>query len=114
MDADKNVQISRTEWDQGFRRMSSGDSFAATIGEAASILFDCVDTDGDGQIAAEEFADWLCGHGVDRPNAIESFRRMDRKGAGTMSKDDIKVCVVEFFTSQDPEAPGNWLHGPWR
>lgn len=114
MDANKDGRITPAEWDQGWRQMSSGDTFALTIGQATSIVFDCVDTDGDGKVSAEEFANWLCGHGVDRPTAVESFRRLDRRSAGMMSKADMKECVEEFFTSQAPEAPGNWLHGPWR
>jgi Ca2+-binding EF-hand superfamily protein len=114
LDADKDGRITPEEWKAGWTQMASGDNFDTTIGKSTAALFDCVDTDADGLVSAEEFANWLCGHGIDRASAIESFKRLDRKGAGSMSKADIKVGVKEFFTSQDPQAPGNWLHGPWQ
>jgi hypothetical protein len=114
LDSDGDGHITPTEWDAGWRAMAGGDQFGSTIGAATSILFDCVDTDGDGSISADEFANWLCGHGVDRAGAVDSFGRLDRARAGRMSKADIKECVKEFFTSHDPASPGNWLHGPWQ
>ncbi|MFD5619714.1 hypothetical protein [Streptomyces yangpuensis] len=43
----------------------------------------------------------------------EAFHRLDRDGDGTVDPAEIDAAVVEFFTSDDPNAPGIWLYKPF-
>ncbi|WP_327381618.1 hypothetical protein [Streptomyces sp. NBC_01207] len=52
--------------------------------------------------------------GVPAQQMKEAFHRLDRDGNGTLDPAEIDAAVVEFFTSDDPNAPGNWLYGPFR
>ncbi|WP_314250768.1 hypothetical protein [Streptomyces sp. DSM 40907] len=51
--------------------------------------------------------------GVPAQQMQEAFHRLDRDGNGTLDPAEIDAAVVEFFTSEDPNAPGNWLYGPF-
>ncbi|WP_394436502.1 EF-hand domain-containing protein [Streptomyces sp. SGAir0957] len=71
------------------------------------------DLEGTGEIAPDAYRAFVLGQTprLPREEIEESFRRIDRDGNGVISKDELKQAVVEYFTSDDPEAPGNWLFG---
>ncbi|MFI9000530.1 hypothetical protein [Streptomyces sp. NPDC053541] len=41
----------------------------------------------------------------------EAFRHLDRDGDGTLTRAEVRTAVIEYFTSPDPNAPGNWYFG---
>jgi len=49
---------------------------------------------------------------IDAAAADEAFERLDLDGDGVISKDEFARLYLEFFTSEDPEAPGSWFWGP--
>ncbi|MCX4783590.1 EF-hand domain-containing protein [Streptomyces sp. NBC_01264] len=85
-----------------------------TLHEGACAWLSLCDTDGNGLIDLEEYQrlNQAIG-GLPAQQMEESFRRLDRDGDGTLDPAEIDAAVVEFFTSEDPEAPGNWLYGPF-
>ena len=36
---------------------------------------------------------------------------LDLDGDGTLSADEFTNAIIEYWTSRDPEAPGNWWTG---
>ena len=81
------------------------------IAEAARTVFDAMDADGDGTISVDEHRAFLRAYGVDDASASEHFARFDTDGDGSISRAEFEVLVVDFFQSNDPEAPGSWLWG---
>ena len=41
--------------------------------------------------------------------AREAFPKLNRNGNGGISKEEWMANLKEFYYSEDPQAPGNWL-----
>jgi Ca2+-binding EF-hand superfamily protein len=72
-----------------------------------------VDIDGNGRISPQEYALFLKAYNVDERLFDDIFRHLDLNGDGYLSRDEIFKLVREFYLSDDPQAPGNWLVGPF-
>lgn len=96
-------------------RSLSGDPAAAraTLGGIAETYLRIADIDQDGRVGPDEFLAFQRGHfpGFTEEDAAEAFRHLDTDGDGTLSPAEFTGAVVEFWTSQDPEAAGNWWMG---
>ncbi|MFD6877298.1 MULTISPECIES: hypothetical protein [unclassified Streptomyces] len=40
-----------------------------------------------------------------------AFAKLDTDGDGTLGREEIRRATEEYYTSEDPTAPGNWLFG---
>jgi len=67
----------------------------------SQFVFGLWDQDRDGRLSTDEYAKVLWCYGGTRDQAAEAFRRLDRGP------------IKEFYLSDDPEAPGNWLLGSY-
>jgi Ca2+-binding EF-hand superfamily protein len=91
---------------------------AATLGADASdgvgpMLFDAFDGSGDGLISPVEYRVFLSLYGVDAAQADETFARLDLDGDGRITREEFSSLFMEFVDSEDEDAPGNWLFGPY-
>ncbi|NGN64956.1 EF-hand domain-containing protein [Streptomyces sp. A7024] len=84
------------------------------VNALACILADLADLDGDGEVTEDEYIGLLAAafHLRSTPDLRLSFERLDRNHNGVLEHDEIHQAVVEYFSSSDPEARGNWLLGP--
>jgi len=71
------------------------------------------DRDGDGRLSGVEYVAMLGCYGVREEAAREAFRHMDRDGNGYLTTEEIMKVAKEFYLSDDPDAPGNWMAGPY-
>ncbi|EDY49649.1 EF-hand domain-containing protein [Streptomyces clavuligerus] len=85
----------------------------ATVGVLAEIFLALADTDGNGVVDAEEYFGFLRGHFalLSREDTDLAFQHLDRDGNGTLSAEEFTSAIVEFWSSRDPRAPGNWWMG---
>ncbi|MEU1498918.1 EF-hand domain-containing protein [Streptomyces sp. NPDC005732] len=77
----------------------------------ADTVFDAVDTNGDGRISPEEhrrLVETWNGQPVDMTGV---FERLDRNGDGHLDREEFASLWYQFWTSDDPTEPGNWLCG---
>ncbi|MCA9791386.1 MAG: EF-hand domain-containing protein [Candidatus Eremiobacteraeota bacterium] len=81
------------------------------IDSIARYFYELMDMDGDGQIQREDYRYFCEAHGIPDETVEESFQQLDRDGNGTLSLDEVVTLVREFYTSDDPMAPGNWFFG---
>ncbi|MSP13431.1 MAG: hypothetical protein EXR62_10815 [Chloroflexi bacterium] len=70
------------------------------------------DKNRDGQITITEFIAYLTSYNITADEATLAFYHLDRNGDGFLTRDEMMQNAVDFFTSDDPAAPGNWLVGP--
>jgi juvenile hormone diol kinase len=76
-------------------------------------VFDLVDADGSGEISVEEYTEIMSAFGVAEGIPEWSFKHLDLNGDGKISKDEFVTIVEQFHLSQDRDAPGNFLFGPY-
>jgi Ca2+-binding EF-hand superfamily protein len=85
----------------------------ATVGAMARTYFAIADADGSGTVGLTEFSAFQRGHfpDLDRDAIDKAFNHLDRDGDGSLTADEFASAVVEYWTSTDPDAPGNWWMG---
>jgi len=81
--------------------------------EYANSLLKLWDRDGDGRLSGAEYAALLGCYGVPEEAAREAFGHLDRDGDGYLSTEECLEAIEEFYLSDDPDAPGNWMVGPY-
>jgi juvenile hormone diol kinase len=79
----------------------------------ADLIFKLLDNDGDGAVKADEYALLYSSGGLDPKLAAAAFSRLDMDHDGQLSVDELLKLLGQFFRSNDPEEPGNWLFGPF-
>ncbi len=76
-------------------------------------VFRLLDTENTGFIGRGEYMDLALSFWVKPQNAVIAFEKMDADGDGRIGYEEFIGRVLEYHRSEDPEAPGNWLFGPW-
>jgi Ca2+-binding EF-hand superfamily protein len=113
-DRDNDNRISLEEHLAGYDQMltAGGPAAIQRIAEAAVAL---ADRDGDGKVSEAEAIKsqmaWA-GGGVTEEQARASFKMTDSDGDGFATAEDMRRMVEQYYMSEDPQAPGNWLLGP--
>ncbi|MGK7902451.1 MAG: EF-hand domain-containing protein [Hormoscilla sp.] len=79
----------------------------------ANTIFGCLDADGNGEISLAEYKQFCTAVGIGEQLAEEAFARLDENGDGVLSREEYMERSKEFHTSDDPNAPGNWLYGSY-
>jgi Ca2+-binding EF-hand superfamily protein len=92
--------------------LSDKNNYQTIVGTWTDSLIELSDQDGDGRLSQQEYVANARSFNIDEEAATEAFRRLDRNGDGYLTHDEISQGVEEYFYSDDPQAPGNWLGGP--
>lgn len=106
--------ISKEQFLESTRTLASDPAAAqATVGAVATAFLAIADTDHDGQISPAEFRAFHGGHfpGLPEAEANEAFAHLDTDGDGYLSAEELTQAAVEYWSSNDPDAPGNWWMG---
>ena len=111
--APSSQRVTQEEYVAAFDQLlSDKDNYQAIVGNWADSLVELSDRDGDGRLSQQEYVANLRNFNANEAAANEAFRKLDRNRDGYLTHDEILLGVEEFFYSDDPEAPGNWLVGP--
>ncbi|MBP2472116.1 hypothetical protein JOF53_000988 [Crossiella equi] len=113
MDLNEDGKITPEEWRLGMRAAFGMNpaGFEEGFRPLAEATLDLLDRDGDGRVTAGEFAAWHRAFGTSSLNSAFAFARMDRDNDGSLSVPELLTAWREFYTSIEPDAPGNWLYG---
>lgn len=79
----------------------------------AQVIFPVLDRNGDGEIGFEEYQDYLRTSSIDAGIAHDVFPRLDTNGDGRITSSEFEQLYREYFLSDDPDAPGSSLWGPF-
>lgn len=84
-----------------------------SVGALAEAFLAIADTDVDGRVSPAEFLAFQRGHFPDltEAEAAEAFGHLDTDGDGHLTPEEFVNACVEFWSSTDPDAPGNWWMG---
>ncbi|MFC4030010.1 EF-hand domain-containing protein [Streptomyces polygonati] len=86
-------------------------AMAADVTATADTVFEAVDANGDGRISPAEhrrLVETWSGQPVDTTGI---FELLDPNGDGQLSREEFALLWRQFWTSDDPAEPGNWLCG---
>jgi Ca2+-binding EF-hand superfamily protein len=113
-DRDGDGRVSREEFLGHWERLlTQRERFEALVPAIVDEIFSMSDHDGDGKMSEQEHASSLRALEVSEADAKAVFQRLDLDHDGFLSRDDVQRHVVDFYFSSDPDAPGNWLVGPF-
>jgi Ca2+-binding EF-hand superfamily protein len=108
------TSITKEQFIQSTRSLATDPAAArATVGALAEAFIAITDLDRDGYISPAEFLAFQRGHfpSLAQADADEAFRHLDQDGDGYLSADEFITAIVEYWSSEDPDAPGNWAMG---
>ncbi|WP_280390594.1 EF-hand domain-containing protein [Nocardia brasiliensis] len=111
---DGGTAITREQFITSTRTLAADPAAAAaTVGALAEAFLAIADTDGNGSVDPGEFAAFQRGHfpGLTDEEAHEAFTHLDLDGDGRLSAAEFTQAIIEFWSSADPNAPGNWWMG---
>ncbi|NER84314.1 MAG: hypothetical protein F6K42_33220 [Leptolyngbya sp. SIO1D8] len=77
----------------------------------ASLIFDAIDADEDGYLDLSEWQRLFQVYGIPVIYAEAAFSRLDQNQDRQFSKSEVLPLVEEFYYSQAPDAPGNFIFG---
>ena len=97
----EDIVLSTEEWREQYMKKVTRD------------VFDLVDADGNGEISVEEYTQLMRAFGVEEGIPEWSFQHLDLDGNGVIDKEEFVQIVEEFHISEDRDAPGNYLFGPY-
>ena len=105
--------VTLEEWLLFYSQVLSSDSYQDYIVDLTRLIFDAVDTDDSGHLDLPEWKHLFQVYGIPVIYAEEAFLKADLNQDGKLSRADLLQLVKEFYYSQDPEAPGNYIFGPF-
>lgn len=95
------------------RSLNAEGGYETQVRSIGDLAFMVSDRDGDGVITLDEFRGFYRAIGLDGSFADDLYRRLQLTPDSRMSKDANLELIRQFFTSEDPQAAGNWFMGPF-
>lgn len=113
-DRDHDQRLTLAEYCAAYDKMlAQPEQFTAMMMAIVKTIITLLDTDKDGKVSVPEYTAYLLGWRTTEAELIETFHRLDHNGDGYLTADELRQNAEEFFFSDDPTAPGNWLVGPF-
>lgn len=110
-DKDNDGQVSVEEWCKMWDEYARDpDSVLDWQLRYMNFMFDLEDASNDGSIDAEEFSIVCSSYGLDQQECREAFGKM-AQGTEEVDRDQFAKLWREYFSSDDPASPGNFIFG---
>ena len=112
MDADGDQQISPDEFAAAVgRAVVDRPRFDAAVTAAARSLIQAADRHRTGVLDPPGYARLAAAYGASAGQAARAFARLDLDRNGVLDAAEFTQAITQFFTSPDPDAPGNLAFG---
>lgn len=113
-DSDGDQKLTAAEFCIAYEKvMANREQFNAVIMGVVKTIVTLWDSNQDGKVSQPEYHAYMTAFHVTDANAADAFRQLDRNRDGYLTTDELIQSAGEFFLSDDPAAPGNWLVGPF-
>ena len=74
------------------------------------LLFDALDSNGDGMISPDEFSTYLQAYGLTDADARTAFTHLDLDKSGSISRAEFVKNLVRYYISES-RGPSEWFYG---
>jgi Ca2+-binding EF-hand superfamily protein len=114
-DTDGDGRIGRDEFVASTLALSADEALThTTVGRIVDCVMDIMGRGENQEIGFAQYAAYVKSHGPGlSDDAIrQGFERIDADGNGHLSREELRQAVLDYFTSIDPGAAGNWFFGP--
>ena len=112
MDTDGDQQISPAEFAAAIGRpVADRPRFDAVVTATARSLIQAADRQRTGVLDPPGYARLTAAYGASAGQAARAFARLDLDGNGVLDAAELTAAITQFFTSPDPDAPGNLAFG---
>ncbi|MDA0269196.1 MAG: calcium-binding protein [Cyanobacteria bacterium] len=113
-DASGDKKISLEEWLAYHDEvLSDRATYTAEVQAVMELIFDMFDTDGNGTICAQEWAELFQVYNIHPAYAPSTFKQLDANQDGCLSKDEVLALIDEFFCGDNAGAIANAMFGPY-
>ena len=113
-DSDGDQKLTAAEFCTAYdKMMANREQFGVVIMGVIKTIVTLWDSNKDGKVSQPEYHAYMTAFHATDAEAAEAFRQLDRNRDGYLTTDELLKNAEEFFLSDDPEAPGNWLVGPY-
>ncbi|XP_075976114.1 sarcoplasmic calcium-binding protein 2 [Anticarsia gemmatalis] len=110
-DSNKDGQVSVEEWVSMWNDYAQNPSAALKWQQLyAQFMFQLEDASADGTIDSDEFTTVCSSYGIDPQECKVAFTKM-AKGKSSVSWEEFQELWKEYFSTEDPNAPGNFIFG---
>ncbi|MEC3974506.1 EF-hand domain-containing protein [Amycolatopsis sp. H20-H5] len=75
--------------------------------------FRLYDADDSNSLSLEEFQVLSRALQISEADTEAGFCKFDFNGDGELSEEEFLTVARQFYAGEDPDAPGNWLYGPF-
>ena len=89
-----------------------GGRYDPVLGPVVDAVVRLCDRDDDGEVGVDDLRTLHEAFGLDEGDAAVALARLDLDGSGRVTTAELSEAARDFYTSDDPEALGNWLFGP--
>ncbi|GAU71069.1 hypothetical protein SSP35_26_00410 [Streptomyces sp. NBRC 110611] len=113
-DADGDGRLTPEEYRTGMKGafITSAEGFSQAFRPMLEAVCKLLDTDGDGEVDEKEFQAWQRVFRTAEEDRAAAFQALDADGSGKLSVGELLDAMHQYYTSTDPNAPGNVLYGP--
>lgn len=112
---DDKTQITLDDWLAHEEKVLNSDVLVRSYVQGiAQAIFDILDADNDHRISEDEYLKFFRAFRGDPEEGKVAFQKLDAEEKGFLTRDEFLKVVTEFHTSDDPQARGNWLFGPYQ
>jgi Ca2+-binding EF-hand superfamily protein len=112
--AEEKAQVTLEDWLAHEKKvLDSNVLIHSYVQGIARAIFDILDADNDGVISEEEYLQFFRAFRGDVESGNQAFEKLDENGDGRLTRQEFLEAVTEFHLSDDPDARGNWLFGPY-
>jgi Ca2+-binding EF-hand superfamily protein len=112
--------LSAAQSDQADERITLGDvltlvdalgTMPDAVADTATVMFDAVDANGDGEISAAEYHQLIEAWNGTETDTDAIFHLLDANGDGHLDRAEFTELWTEFWAGDDASAPGTWVFG---
>lgn len=112
-DINHDGRVSLDEWFEFIDSHITKEGWIRQLGKWVDLMFESIDTDRNDGIDLQEFKVFYMSETSDETLTEEVFAKLDLNSNGYIDKHEMFQHLQDFYESDDPEAPGNFLYGPY-